>query len=169
MGKKIRRVLGRPRVGQQFYSTSISLTLAERDFLNKQPNPSAFVRSLIDDAMTAQQLLEKGLESELEVIRLNHEIERLRKKRDELWEEWGTFRHNGPLEIGHTMEGLVRDKETGKRVPAVGANAKEKAYLVVLRSYAAQHEKIEAKINELEEKLASMGDKRPQKAAANNL
>jgi hypothetical protein len=161
MPKKVRRVLGRPKTGQKFYTRSFSLTLAEIEFINNQTNPSALVRNLIEEEMIKRQLLESGIEDDLEAIRVNRQIERLRKESDEAYEEWMNFWHKIHI-TGCTKEGYVRDEETGERVLAVGANDEEKAELRVLRALAARVERLDAQVEELQKKLASMSNKRKE-------
>jgi hypothetical protein len=157
--KKIRRVLGRPRTGQQFYTSSYSLTLAEKQYLDKQANPSAYLRSLIDDDMAKKTLREKGLEKELKLLSLNRELEKLKKEEEAAEEDrlqfWRSIPHEGSFKHGLTWDGNVHD-ETGKYVPAVGADAKEKYLLNVLRAKKALAEKLQAKIEELQQKIADM-------------
>jgi len=161
MSKRIKRVLGRPKTGQKYYPQSLSLTLTQKAYLNKQPNASELVRKIIDDLIAAQEELGSGMKDELKVISTKHYIERLEKEAEAAFDEWTKF-YQDHFKSGWTWhekdvtkDGEVWDKETGEYKPAVGETVKHEYDLRVLRALKTRVKEIEAKIVELQQKVVA--------------
>jgi hypothetical protein len=154
MMKRIWRLIGRPKTGQKYYSTTLSLTLAQKDFLSKQANASELIRRLIDDLIIAKAKFNSDMAEELRVIAIKHQIEQLNKDAEVAYEEWHNFwRFSRPK--GLQSESCRRDGTSDGVKLVVGKTAEEKYYLKTLRALMARAEKIDAKIEQLKQEVGN--------------
>jgi hypothetical protein len=151
--KKIRRLLGRPKTGQNYYPHSLSLTLRQKAFLDEQPNASELVRNILDDLIA----LQKEIEPKTSVISLKRQIDLLQGQAGKLYEERIAYlmewRNKGELRDVIYENGTVWDAETKSDKPAAPSTPAEKYHLTVLLALKAQEERTRAKIEELKEQV----------------
>lgn len=153
MWKRIRRLLGRPKTGQNYYPHSLSLTLRQKAFLDEQPNASELMRNILDDLIA----LQKEIEPKTSVISLKRQIDLLQGQANKLYSERINYmmewRGRRELSDSIDMDGTVWDAETKSMKLAVPSTPAEKYHLTVLLALKAQEEKIRAKIQELKEQV----------------
>jgi hypothetical protein len=153
MWKRIRRLLGRPKTGQNYYPHSLSLTLRQKAFLDEQPNASELVRNILDDLIAVQ----KEIEPKTSVISLKRQIDLLQGQASKLYQERINYlmeqRNRRELSDSINENGAVWDAEAKSDKPAVPSTPEEKYHLTVLLALKAQEERTRVKIQELKEQV----------------
>jgi Arc/MetJ-type ribon-helix-helix transcriptional regulator len=162
MPKRVRRVLGRPKTGQKFYSQSFSLTLEQKEFLRRYPNASELIRKIIDDLIHRQTQLEAGMGSEIEVLSVKYQVDMLEQDANRVHDkllshidycEKRYFLYNPHLDENGTI--LDAWKKTRTREPWNPESSEGKFDLQVLFALKKQEDQIRAKISELQETVVS--------------
>jgi hypothetical protein len=157
MWKRIRRLLGRPKTGQKYYPHSLSLTLAQKAFLDKQPNASELVRKILNDLITVQGEIEPEINGKINVISLKRQIDLLEEQASKAYSEWINYamkcREKGEINNAITECGTVWDEKAKSYIPATPSTPTENFHLTVLSALKTQYDRTRAKIKELQEKV----------------
>ena len=138
--------MGRPKTGRRYVSVSVSLTKEQAEFLHKLPNSSEMLRELIDDLMN----LHGEIEPKLSGVALVHEINRLEKERNTLWNERVSF---AGLNLDRMYKTFFKDPHSG--IPSFDPiETPEAEYLrAAVRKYDEAVEALNARIKELKERV----------------
>lgn len=153
--KKIRR-LARPKTGRKTFSYTVALTFEQIEFLNTFPNASEYLRELLDSVMQARY----DIEAKFPTLKLKHEIDTLQARADklarirykyyvehgeEIWEK--VDNENG---VVYVFEG---SKMVGEKPATVRQTENAQYHFRVWKSLGEEQAQIQAKIEDLKEKI----------------
>lgn len=161
MWKRVRRLLGRPPTGRNFYQYSVNLTLAETEFLKKNPNASEQVRKLIDSVISAQP----DFNVKLPILALKHAIDNLEEHRAKADKEFTDYVNLHWREIwkdvGNQYDGTTYTfDETGTKVigekpMAVKDTDEARYHFKVWKTLKDQCDMTEAQIKKLKDQVTA--------------
>lgn len=133
--------MGRPKTGRKKFSHSLSLTLAQIEFLDKQPDANKLVGRILDDLIA----LQGEIEPYLSVVLLKYKIDILNRQLDKMDREYALYLRDHEEEM----------YEKGDRYGTPLGTPQARIHFKVAEGYKKAIKGIEAKIEELEKQMKS--------------
>ena len=165
--KKVKRSksVGRPKTGQTTYSTSLALTLKEREFLHKFPNSSGMVRKMLDAIIEDYE----DFESKFPLLVLKQKIDLFQKDLQNADAEFHEYSRLHAKEmfveediIPETGEVFIMNEGqfTGQTKPATVASSDEARYHYrIWQELKAKSEALAKKVEELKKEVIGFNNK----------